>query len=151
MTRRSSPSYNPSEGGLLRKLIPEGANVLCNNRECGSPMSLEKETCPTCNGTKCYILLRWKARGGNKQQTYYYRRDDRGEVFRCITALPKLGEIDKAIKGGRFDPIAHSDTAVAERRFENQYALFCDEMQKAYESGDWSYGHYINLKGYRKR
>jgi integrase len=113
-------------------------------------MNLEREICPRCGGTKCYIMLRYKGKGDKTQRTYYYRRDDTGEVFRCITALQMLGDINKAMKSGRFDPVAFTDASIAERRFENQYALFSDEMRKAYESGDWSYGHYINLKGYRK-
>lgn len=147
--------YNPSsskpttEGGLLMKLIPDGAYVICNKNTCGSHMDLAKEVCPKCNGTKCYIVLRWKPKGAKGQQaTYYYRRDDNNKPFRCVTAIEKLTEIGKAMKADRFNPETLTDAAIAERRFENQFTLFSAEMKDRYDAGDWSYGHYANLKTY---
>lgn len=143
--------YNEiGKGSLLAKLIPDGVYIICASHGCGSHMDLGTEKCPRCEGVKCFIKLHWKARGAKQQGTYYFRRDDAGEVYRCVTALKKIGEIEKAMKPGRFDPAFLTDAAIAERRFENQYAVFSDEMQKAYEAGEWSSGHYLNMRGYRK-
>jgi len=120
--------------------------ILCN--KCHAPMDLKKEVCPKCNNTHCYVALYWQGRH------FKYRRDDKtGEIFRCAGAAAKLIEINKAIKASRkaFDPATWTDATVRERRFEYQLELYRGEMEKAYDAGEWSYGHYTNLTGYQKK
>ena len=148
MTPFPTPAYNPPTdhtGGILMKLIEQGA-IYCSNSKCHSPMDIEKEKCPACSGTKCYVRLYWEGK------TYTYRRDDGGKVFRVFTAVQKLEEINKAIKNPKipFKPKEFTDASRLERQFETQFQEYLNEKEGELKAGELSPKHFSTIKGYNR-
>jgi len=127
------------------KLIEQGG-IYCNKSTRHSPMDVNTERCPKCEGTKCFIRLYWQGK------TYTYRRDDGGEVFRVFTAVQKLEEINKAINNKKvpFKAKDFTDAARQERQFENQFQEYLDEKEGELQAGELSPKHFSTIKGYNR-
>jgi hypothetical protein len=128
------------------QLIPKGLYILCN--KCGNRMNPKTGLCTKCENPKAVIELYWKLPGEKKGRYYRYRRDDNGQVFWYVTAAAKAVKIGEMLAKGTFDPVACTDEAIKERRFENQFEIYCAEMEKLRDMGDWSMEHYRHLESY---
>jgi integrase len=126
--------------------LTEHGGIYCNKSGCHSKMDLDVEKCPECGNVKCYIVLYWEG------ETYTYRRDDDGKVFRCFSAVQKLTEINKAIQNKRrpFKPQEWIDTQRRDRIFEIQWQEYMDEKEAEREAGELSPEYFRTLKSYNK-
>lgn len=149
LTDVGHPAYNAPKSntrGLIMKLIEQGG-IYCNRSSCHSLMDIEAEKCPKCGNVKCFITVYWEGK------TYSYRRDDNGKVFRVLTAVQRLEEINKAIANNSrvpFRPKEFTDTRRQERQFENQFQDYLDEKEGELRAGELSPGYTRIIKGYHK-
>ncbi len=128
------------------KLIEQGG-IYCNKSGCHTKMDVEAEKCPKCGNVKCFIVLYWEGK------TYTYRRDDNGKVFRVLTAVQRLEEINKAIGNNSrtpFRPKEFEDASRQERQFENQFQDYLNEKEGELKAGELSPEYFRTLKSYNR-
>lgn len=128
------------------KLIEQGG-IYCNRSSCHSLMNIEAEKCPKCGNVKCFVTVYWDGK------TYTYRRDDNGKVFRVLTAVQRLEEINKAIASNSrvpFRPKEFTDARRQERQFENQFQDYLAEKEGELHAGELSPKHFATIKGYSR-